>query len=89
MNNQAAFPSPGVILPTGAHQGAYPGMTLRQYYAAAALQNHLLCTGIVSEYQLRIWFGNKGGVTRAEIIARQALEHADALLAATAQGDRR
>lgn len=37
-NGGAAFPSPGVVLPIGANQqGAYEGMTLRDYFAAAYL----------------------------------------------------
>lgn len=31
---QAAFPSPGVVLPNGRQQGAYEGMSLRDYFAA-------------------------------------------------------
>lgn len=30
---QAAFPSPGVVLPNGRQQGAYEGMSLRDYAA--------------------------------------------------------
>lgn len=38
--NPAAFPSPGVVIPdAGARQqGAYEGMTLRDYFAAKAMQ---------------------------------------------------
>lgn len=32
-----AFPSPGVILPHGTQQGAYEGMSLRDYFAAQAM----------------------------------------------------
>ena len=32
-----AFPSPGVILRNGNQQGAYAGMSLRDYFAAKAL----------------------------------------------------
>lgn len=35
--NQPAFPSPGVIL-NGNQQGAYEGMTLRDYFAAKAME---------------------------------------------------
>jgi len=45
MKNQAAFPSPGVVIPSGPgsattpyQQGAYEGMTLRDYFAAKAMQ---------------------------------------------------
>jgi hypothetical protein len=40
----AAFPSPGVVLGVGGNmhqQGAYEGMTLRDYFAAAASQGLL------------------------------------------------
>ena len=48
----AAFPSPGVVIPgTGSnsrHQGAYEGMTLRDYFAAKAMAaiilNEVDCT---------------------------------------------
>ena len=35
---QSAFPSPGVVLDSGQQQGAYEGMTLRDYFAAMAMQ---------------------------------------------------
>lgn len=35
--SQDAFPSPGVVLPGGHQQGAYAGMTLRDYFAASAV----------------------------------------------------
>ena len=38
VNSSPAFPSPGVVLPNGRQQGAYEGMTLRDYFAAKALQ---------------------------------------------------
>jgi hypothetical protein len=37
----AAFPSPGVVLQDGHQQGAYEGMTLRDYFAARAIQGML------------------------------------------------
>jgi hypothetical protein len=39
-NGGGAFPSPGVIF-NGHQQGAYEGMTLRDYFAAKALQGHM------------------------------------------------
>lgn len=44
-NGGAAFPSPGVVLPHSGQQGAYEGMTLRDFFAAHALltaHHHLL-----------------------------------------------
>lgn len=34
--NPSAFPSPGIVFPSGLQQGAYEGMTLRDYFAAHA-----------------------------------------------------
>ena len=44
MKNTAAFPSPGVVMTDGRQQGAYEGMTLRDYFASAALQGMLAAT---------------------------------------------
>ena len=38
---QAAFPSPGVVLDNGRQQGAYTGMSLRDYFASHAMQEFL------------------------------------------------
>lgn len=84
-NGGDAFPSPGVVMPDGSQQGAYAGMTLRDYFAAKALS--------ISdpryqppEWQLRAWFGgDAGGITREQIAARQAYEYADAMLAERAK----
>ena len=38
INSSPAFPSPGVVLPNGRQQGAYEGMSLRDYFAAKAMQ---------------------------------------------------
>lgn len=38
---QAAFPSPGVLFDNGRQQGAYTGMSLRDYFAAQAMQQYL------------------------------------------------
>lgn len=46
MNNPSAFPSPGVVLDATREgkyqQGAYEGMSLRDYFAAAALSTLVL-----------------------------------------------
>lgn len=34
--NPSAFPSPGIICPSGLQQGAYEGMSLRDFFAAHA-----------------------------------------------------
>lgn len=61
----------------------HEGMTLRDYFAAQALANATICTGNAAEYDLTRWFGKyASGITRAQIVARQAGEYADAMLAA-------
>lgn len=58
------------------------GMSLRDYFAGQALTNAAICTGVAMEYELRAWFGEQCGITRYQILAKQALEYADALLIA-------
>lgn len=53
---------------------------LRLRFAIAALQNSAICTGTASEWELRGWFKDRGGITRQEIAARQAFSYADAML---------
>jgi hypothetical protein len=36
--SEHAYPSPGVVLPSGHQQGAYEGMTLRDHFAGLAMQ---------------------------------------------------
>lgn len=61
---------------------AQTGMTLRDYFAAQALANSVICTGRAEDYELTAWFGrHAAGITRAEIVAAQAHEHADAMIA--------
>jgi hypothetical protein len=69
-----AFPLHGIDGPT------WEGMELRDYLAAHALANAAICTGDAREYELKAWFGNRGGITREEIAAMQAYRYADALL---------
>lgn len=78
-----AFPHPVMDMQSGEGYG----MTLRDYFATAALSNPALCTGIAEEWQLRGWFGNAwrasrfaGGITRAQIASKQAHDYADAML---------
>ena len=56
------------------------GMSLRAWLAGQALTNGGICSGAAHEYELRNWFGERGGVTREEIAAKQAVAAADALL---------
>ena len=77
MKNQAAFPSPGVVIPSGPgsattphQQGAYEGMTLRDYFAAKAMQ------ALMDE-----WVSNPDSFDSIEQLAEAAYEYADAMLA--------
>lgn len=60
------------------------GMTLRDWFAGQALANPAICTGEVANRTLDEWFGRyRANISRAEIVVRQALEYADAMLAAS------
>jgi hypothetical protein len=52
------------------------------YFAGQALANATICTGHAVDWQLRVWFGGRGSITRYEIAAKQAMEYADAMLKA-------
>ena len=58
------------------------GMTLRDYYMAQALGNAAICTGDASPWELAVLFGknNQGGITKQQIVAKQAASYADAML---------
>jgi len=58
------------------------GMNERDYFAAQAITNPELCSGTAKEYELRAWFGERGGIRREEIAAAQAYAIADAMLVA-------
>jgi hypothetical protein len=55
-------------------------ITSKHLYMAAALANPNLCTGTAPDWQIRAWFDGRGGVTREEIVARQAKDYADAMM---------
>lgn len=76
-----AFPIPS----DGRTHGTEPGMSLHDYYRGQALANSTLCTGTAPEWQLAAWFGSGAGITREQIVARQATEYAKALLATRKQ----
>jgi hypothetical protein len=62
--------------------GTEQSPTLRDLFAVGALENPTICSGFALEYELRHWFGERGGIRKAEIVAAQAYEIADAMLAA-------
>ena len=60
-----------------------PGMSLRYWFAGQALSNPAICDGHAEQWEIKRWFGpERTGVERAEIVAKQAWEYADAMLAA-------
>lgn len=57
------------------------GMSLRDWFAGQALSNPAITTGEASNWQLSVWFGEyRTGIARSEIIAKQAMCYADAML---------
>lgn len=57
------------------------GMSLRDWFAGHALSNAAICTGSAPEWQLRIWFGDLGGIKSSQIAAKQAFYYADQMIA--------
>jgi hypothetical protein len=87
-NGGPAFPCEQSETQNGTwNQTFEPGMSLHDYFAGQALSNPVICTGTAHEYELRRWFGERGGVTRYEIAAAQASDYADAMLAARTKAD--
>ncbi len=74
----AAFPSPGVVLSPGSHnpqqQGAYEGMSLRDYFAAKAMQ--ALIEGALA---------SDSDFPHGENVSGRAYAYADAMLAERAK----
>jgi hypothetical protein len=58
-------------------------MSLRDWLAGQALSNPAICDGHAEPWEIKRWFGpDRTRVERAEIVAKQAWEYADAMLAA-------
>jgi hypothetical protein len=56
---------------------------MRIWFAGMALSNPSICHGNVSDHDLDRWFGKSHrGVSRAMVVAQQALEYADVMIAA-------
>lgn len=68
-----AFPQPIAVSPMGDYCPAYPGMTLRDYFAAKALAALISHEG--KDYENR-------GKKAVPILAKFAYEYADTMLAA-------
>jgi hypothetical protein len=61
----------------------FHGISLRDWFAGQALANPAICNGDAQEWEIKRWFGpHRTGITRAEIVAKQAGEYADAMIAA-------
>ena len=59
------------------------GISLRDWFAGQALANPAICNGDAQKWEIKRWFGpHRTGITRAEIVAKQAWEYADAMIAA-------
>lgn len=82
----AAFPSPGVLMDDGRggeyQQGAYEGMTLRDYFAAKVLQS-FIASGELMQMSNKIV--ESTDLKRGEWMAQQSYLFADAMLAERAK----
>ena len=62
-------------------------LSLRNRFALAALANPNVCTGQAPEWQLDQWFGKDcSGITRKQVIAKQAFVMADAMIRESGKG---
>lgn len=58
VRNPSAFPSPGVVMQNGTQQGAYEGMTLRDYFAGqflTGIANRTTATIMVESDPSAVW----------------------------------
>jgi hypothetical protein len=83
--NPAAFPAQ-FYSSGGTPLSPREGMSLRDWFAGQALADPAICTGTAPDYDLTRWFGDRCGIMRHEIAARQAGDYADAMLAARKTG---
>lgn len=72
-----AFPA---SIPENFHE-AWPGMTLRDYFAAQYMPAAIQRAGESTQNDLREIFGERGGLRREEIASALAYRYADAMLA--------
>lgn len=73
---ESAFPRRGATIGNGAYDMGELGMTLRDYFAAAALQGWLSTAPTVDKEPLN------GGMDHARRVAEMAFVYADAMLKA-------
>lgn len=74
--NQPAFPTRDNAVPEHQHEG----MTLRQYYAGLAMQGMLSCS-IIMEDMDKLVQCSEPALNLPEIVAKGAVDLADALIA--------
>ncbi len=81
--NPPAFPSEQHECQDGSWNQTYcDGMSLRDWFAGQSIPAVL---DTYSEWQLKVWFGQRAALTREEIRARAAYALADAMLAERAR----
>lgn len=78
----------GPAFPQPTNEGfRFDGMSLHDWFAGQALSNPAICNGIPGAGEIVNWFGkNASCITRYQIAAMQASDHADAMLAARTKG---
>ena len=77
-----AYPTEGYDHPNHGYVFGSPGMTLRDYFAAAALQGALACPTPAIQW---VRLSEATGLTVDQIIAARSYELADAMIATRAQ----
>lgn len=83
--NPSAFP---VVAENGLGHVS-DGMSLWDYFAGQAMANSAICHGNAADWQLTEWFGPSAcNITKWQIVAKQAREYADAMLAEREKGER-
>ena len=83
MNDQPAFP---VFPETGAgHAAAFQGMTLRDYFAAKAMQGFLAAKAWHPDFNYPADFNFDAGKRAADAVSEAAYKYADQMLKAREQ----
>lgn len=84
----AAFPSPGVVLHSGTReqqQGAYEGMSLRDYFAAKTMQGLLSVLANPAGAEAVLCRATQLGVDVETLLSSDSYKVADAMLAERAK----
>ena len=75
--NPPAFPNPDLVMPNGDFEHGQSGLTMRDYFAAKAMQGMLSCQDFMNDQIIKF------GITKEqalENVARWAYIQADAML---------